>query len=737
MAKKLKKIFILLILLLVVLVLQYQVNAIDGTSDDELENIEVEYNYNEDTNQVLVKIISSIELQDTKPTWTLSEDKMVYTKIYTKNESYSTEVVDINGNKTNVELNITQIKDTEIKVEYSYDETTNQVTVKMFSNTVLQDTKPTWTLSEDKMVYTKIYTKNESYSTEVVDINGNKTNVELNITQVKDTEIKIDYVYDENTNRVVATITSNTLLQDTKPTWDLSADKKTYTKVYLENQEYTTDVVDINGKVITVNVKIEDIIETIIKVDYEYDETTNQVTAIMTSNIELQDTKPTWELSEDKKTYTKVFTNNQTYSTEVTNMYGYVVNININITQIDEKAPEVVLLEYIHNDDNTVTVKINANEKLKKSKGNNWILSEDQMVYARTFNEDIDYTTEIQDLYGHITTVYIKIKRRIDEYPGTPNIRVKYMYTSYGAVAVEMVSDVPFQNTKPTWSLSSDGYRYTKQYTQYDVYSTQIVDIYGRSRNIDIKVDYFTKIIKCEEGTYGVSGLLNVGDPRGSYLRYYKIGDGPNVFFATFSVHGWEDLYAYDGQALTAIAEDFKNRLIEMQDLDLDRKWTIYIFPSVNPDGEYHGRSHNGPGRTTLYSDAPNNRGIDLNRSWQIGSSYTRYTSDRNYNGTSGFQAIEARALRDFLVSHRATNGQTVLVDLHGWLNETLGDNGIGSYYRAQFGIGYHNPNYGTGYLINWARSTIGARSTLVELPEYDANSTKYINATLNMLRSI
>ena len=378
-----------------------------------------------------------------------------------------------------------------------------------------------------------------------------------------------------------------------------------------------------------------------------------------------------------------------------------------------------------------------SNEKLKPTK-QNWKLSEDSLTYSYTFVDESDYDTQLQDLHGNTTTVHIKLKKRIYNYPGTPNIKVKYMYTSYEKVIVEMVSDVKFKDTKPTWKLSSDGYRYTKEFTEYDVYTTPINDVNGHTRVMDIIVDYFKKIIKCEEGTYGVSGLKSIGDSRGRDLKYYKIGDGPNVFFATFSVHGFEDLYSHDGQALTAIAEDFKNKLIQLQDLDLDKKWTIYIFPSVNPDGEYYGWSHNGPGRTTLTSQAPNNKGIDLNRCWHIaGTTYKRYTSTRNYNGTAGFQAVEAQALREFLIAHKSQTGKTVLVDLHGWLNETIGDNGIGSYYRTQYGISYHNSNYGTGYLINWARATLGARSVLVELPEYDANSTKYINATLNMLRGI
>ena len=262
----------------------------------------------------------------------------------------------------------------------------------------------------------------------------------------------------------------------------------------------------------------------------------------------------------------------------------------------------------------------------------------------------------------------------------------------------------------------------------------------SKANNAQMFVFEEVKTVRLNEEYYGESGLKIKGDTRGQNLKCYRIGAGPNVLFATFAIHGWEDLYNNDGKALTQIAENFKNRLIQMQDEELANKWSIYIFPSVNPDGENYGYTHNGPGRTTLYSFAPDNKGIDLNRTWSTG--YVSYQQDRNYNGTEPFQAIEARALRDFLLNHKATNGQTILVDLHGWLNETMGDNQIGELYRNQFSINKHISTYGRGYLINWAQANLGtngriARSCLVELPEYQDNSEKYINATLNMLRAI
>lgn len=248
-----------------------------------------------------------------------------------------------------------------------------------------------------------------------------------------------------------------------------------------------------------------------------------------------------------------------------------------------------------------------------------------------------------------------------------------------------------------------------------------------------------------EEGKYGKSGLAVKGDSRGSYLKYYKYGKGPKVLFTTFSIHGFEDSYNNDGAELTYIANEFKKYLSENIPESIVNEWTIYIFPNLNPDGQKYGWTNNGPGRTTLYSAAPGNKGIDMNRNWSAsGESYITYKDNRNYNGTSGFQAYEARYLRDFLLKHQGN--KNILIDTHGWLNETVGDYGLGAYYRKQFGISNNNHiySYGRGYLNNWARMSLyNSRSVLVELPEvYNHSQTlswnfaqKYINATMQLLR--
>ena len=120
------------------------------TTKNNSNNINVEYEYNEQENIVIAKMVSSIELKATKPTWTLSENKKEYTKIFTGNINYSTNVEDINGNVYIVNIVITQIQPLSIKISYEYNSRENIVIAKMKSNIELKATKPSCTLSENK-----------------------------------------------------------------------------------------------------------------------------------------------------------------------------------------------------------------------------------------------------------------------------------------------------------------------------------------------------------------------------------------------------------------------------------------------------------------------------------------------------------------------------------------------------------------------------------------------------------
>ena len=129
----------------------------------------------------------------------------------------------------------------------------------------------------------------------------------------------------------------------------------------------------------------------------------------------------------------------------------------------------------------------------------------------------------------------------------------------------------------------------------------KVLTVKGFERRVNLQGAnlYIEKVredeVNFEQGIYGQSGLKVKGDSRGQDLRYYKFGNGKNVFYATFALHGFEDLWNNDGKELTYIAERFKDYLIRIGKSDIFKDWTLYVFPQANPDGANHGWTNDGP----------------------------------------------------------------------------------------------------------------------------------------------
>lgn len=304
--------------------------------------LEVKYEYDEETNKVTAQIISDVELKDTKPTWKLSTDKKIYTKVFDTNMSYSTPVEDIYGNVIQVNINITQVRIAKLKMNYIYDETANQVTAQIISDIELKYTKPTWSLSQDKKIFTKIYTKNEQYMTTVVDKYNNTINIEININQIDMTQPKITVEYQYNSDETVTVyLKSNKILKDTKPTWTLSDDKKTYVKIYKEReQNYKTLVQDTQGNEVTIKIDFECMKLTYnqkdnsaISVRYFYTEHKKAEVEI-SSSVKMKNTKPTWKISGGGYKFTKTYYADEIYGTTIQDVNGVTkqVNLIINIS---------------------------------------------------------------------------------------------------------------------------------------------------------------------------------------------------------------------------------------------------------------------------------------------------------------------------------------------------------------------------------------------------------------------
>lgn len=393
------------ILFFLVMVIGVFSNITYANENQEQSNIRIEYQYNENTNQVTAKIISDTELMDTKPTWTLSDDKKIYTKLYTENQVYYTDVYDINGNKTVVEIKIELIQKTTIKMEYDFNKGTGQVVAKIVSNVELKDTKPTWKLSEDRKIYTKIYTENTEYTTPVQDKWGNIINVAININQLGKEKPNIQVTSETYSNKqIICRIVSDVPLKDTKPTWKLSEDRLVYTKEFSDNMDYYTLVEDIYGNIVNVNIKITAIDKTppVITLEYKYNND-DTVTVYMKSNEQLGDTKPTWKLSDDKLTYEKTYSTAENYSTPVRDIYGNETSVKIDFKPkkltYKQEDNSTIMVKYLYIDHKKAIVQIVSSIKMNDTKPT-WKLSDDGYTYTKEYYANERYTTKIQDVNG-------------------------------------------------------------------------------------------------------------------------------------------------------------------------------------------------------------------------------------------------------------------------------------------------------------------------------------------------
>ena len=218
--------------------------------------------------------------------------------------------------------------------------------------------------------------------------------------------------------------------------------------------------------------------------------------------------------------------------------------------------------------------------------------------------------------------------------------------------------------------------------------------------------------VTCTSFVYGTS-------ERGRDLVCYEIAGATydRTILLNFAIHGFEDDYDHDGQVLS----DAAHTLIETyraSTLVEENNCRLLIIPCANPDGLLDGTTNNGFGRC-------NAKGIDLNRDFD--ANYQSNTTSARYYTPYAFSAAESRALRDLCLAE----DPDVVLDMHGWLNTTIGDAELAEVFFAKMGlahqVGFTSTNC-QGYFANWAHQQ-GALALLVEFTNPSFSMTNFTNA--------
>ena len=305
--------------------------------------VSLTYSNTENTKEdVVVTIQADTTLQELEG-WTLSEDKYTLTKSYQQNTQELLTVKDTNNNAVVVRVQISNIDKMSPVAEVQYSEkaiTNKDIIVSITVDEPVQELEG-WTLSEDGLSLTKTYGQNTTEEVILKDLVGNETKVSIQIENIDKEAPEVDVKYEreyynpdnqEEGYQTIVTITSNEVLQEVDG-WVLSENGKSLIKTFEENTKEIVEVKDIVGNARNVEI---DIGELNLEVQYHKIDSSSSVEIVIVSIISNRELKPLegWQLSEDKKTLMKSYTENTNKYITVEDITGNISYVEVLITNI-------------------------------------------------------------------------------------------------------------------------------------------------------------------------------------------------------------------------------------------------------------------------------------------------------------------------------------------------------------------------------------------------------------------
>ena len=249
-------------------------------------------------------------------------------------------------------------------------------------------------------------------------------------------------------------------------------------------------------------VKVDDGKPPVLDVKYSTTEPTNKsVTVTITSNKELKEVEG-WKLSEDKLSITKEYTQNVAEEITVQDFAGNTGKTKVVINNIDVTAPEVEV-EYSTTEttNDTVTVTVKSNEKLKEVKG--WTLSEDKLILTKEYTDNTEETLIIYDLAGNERKIPIRIAN-IDKVELEAKVEYSTTEATKGTVKVTIKANKKIKQVEG-WTLDEAGVTLTKTYAQNAEEVVELQDLVGNKVKVNIKINNIDTTVPQVEVKYSTT----------------------------------------------------------------------------------------------------------------------------------------------------------------------------------------------------------------------------------------
>ena len=392
--------------------IQIKGGAADGTiltiEDKVAPELELSYTTTLITNQDVTATIKASEPVKDVEGWTLSQDKMTLTKVFTENSEKEKVVVkDLNDNEAFIDVEVKNIDKIAPKIVVEYNptgQTNKDVKVTIAGNEKLQQIEG-WQLSSDLTKLTKTYTENSQKETIVVkDLAGNTVNAEVEVKNIDKQGPKASVTYSTTTmtnQDVVVTITAEEEMQKVSG-WTLSQDKLSLTKTYSKNVEKeTVTIKDLAGNSSTVDISIKNIDKVAPKPSVSYTSTNTSATVTIKVDEKIQQVEG-WKISEDLTTLTKTYTKNTQEEVTIKDLAGNAVKVAIKVSNIPESSNN----SQNQNQNQNQNSSQNQSEKAKADNS----LSENGLPYT-----GINYIAGIAIVVAIIAVVYFKKLRNLKD----------------------------------------------------------------------------------------------------------------------------------------------------------------------------------------------------------------------------------------------------------------------------------------------------------------------------------
>lgn len=508
--------------------------------------LNVKYSIEEKTNKDVVVTITSNEQLKGIEGWNISSDLLTLTKTYTENTSEEIYVKDLAGNITTVNINIVNIDKVfpKVKWEYSITSFTNKdVEVKITADKQLQEIEG-WTLSSNKLELVKKYNENKTEEIKVKDLAGNEVPIEIKIENID--KVKPENAQVTETLFTTKQINTKLLLKDTISGIDLSKsfykidslkefsnDTSDYNKVTAEEMQINETVkndcvyylhilsVDKAGNINKNTIELT--VDTVLpKVTVSYSTTNftkNDVVVTVTANKVMKEVDG-WDLSDDKKTFTKTYTSNREEKVTFIDSLGKIVEATISVKNIDKIAPvEPKLSPTIFNSkpiDNEKNIEISINATIKDTESG-LSLSKCKYILNQSNNKVTDFNSanafrsENQTLHFTIkenSTYYLHILET-DNVGNTSYTIHTIISDTLNPIVTREYSTKEFTNQnvivtvksnevlkgKNGWEVYDGGLTLRKEYTENVARKVEnFYDLAGNPIGVDIQISNIDKV---------------------------------------------------------------------------------------------------------------------------------------------------------------------------------------------------------------------------------------------------